>query len=82
MAGEDGREPEARRWEGSGYLEEGQVEGSCSQEEAQGSAAWRIKHRDTSHTGENMPTMAVLMKGGERDTDRQRGEYRYPRYMI
>lgn len=37
------------------------------------SAAWRIKHRGISHKGENMPIMAVLRTGGERDTDGQRG---------
>lgn len=37
------------------------------------SAAWRIKHRGIFHKGENMPIMAVLRTGGERDTDGQRG---------
>lgn len=46
------------------------------------SAAWRIKHRGISHKGENMPIMVVLSTGGERDTDGQRGGYRYPRDMI
>jgi len=72
MSGEDGTEPGARRCEGSGYLEEGQVEGSCSQGGAQGSASWEIKHANTSHRGQNMPTMTVLgeeiQEGREGDT--------------
>lgn len=64
------------------YLEEGLVEGSCREGAAQGSAAWRINHRAMYHIGENMPTVAILRTGGERDTDGQRGGCRYPRDMI
>lgn len=68
--GEEERETECGR---ETYQEEGQVQVSCSQRGAHSSAQQRIKHQDTSHIEEKMPTIAVLMRGGERNTDRQRG---------
>lgn len=67
-------------WVFHGMIEENQkegrqVEGSCSRGGAQGSAVRRIKHRDTSQVGGNMPAMAVLRRGGER----WRGGHRSPR---